>query len=253
MLKNVASPAFAGFASYGAARTSLQRELVALRCSATSSVAVAPESKPRRPQADTRRALACTHYLVFKEPTADARSSGRGALPQEPSLREPSNVTRRPGACQPLSRPTQPAKILPCSAPAPRLAARASARHLWHHPGRGTASGATFQSNRAHPGCQAGPPPGLQRADVRTGAPGAGQRRSRLNGVAGLHHVRRLSLATARALPLPPRRAHPCLAHSVSLTKCCSRAPLRSTNRRPAIPWSVLSRVRSSPIRLLFT
>jgi hypothetical protein len=160
MLKNVASPAFAGFASYGAARTSLQRELVALRCSATSSVAVAPESKPRRPQADTRRALACTHYLVFKEPTADARSSGRGALPQEPSLREPSNVTRRPGGCQPLSRPTQPAKILPCSAPAPRLAARASARHLWHHPGRGTASGATFQSNRAHPGCQAGPPPG---------------------------------------------------------------------------------------------
>ena len=62
--------------------------------------------EPRHPQADTRRVVcACTHYLVFKEPTRRPPLSRPGPL--EPSSREPCDVTRPWEPCQPLScRPT---------------------------------------------------------------------------------------------------------------------------------------------------
>jgi len=79
---------------------------------------------PRAEQADTRRAVrlcltasarqccACTHYLVFKEPDAQARSTrhvpprGPAAVPSDrpfPSaLGEPYKVTIGRSRCQPL-------------------------------------------------------------------------------------------------------------------------------------------------------
>ena len=58
--------------------------------------------EPGHPQADTRRVFvcACTHYLVFKEPTASPPISRR--VPEQPSVREPFNVTAAGSACQPL-------------------------------------------------------------------------------------------------------------------------------------------------------
>ena len=115
MLKNVASPASARAATlntrrlgFGLARTSLQRELSALRCSVTSSVAVTPGPKPRRPQADTRRAMACTHYLVFKEPTAGRLASRRQRPPPRTVLEGTLQCYANPRVLStPISRPPQ--------------------------------------------------------------------------------------------------------------------------------------------------
>ena len=58
--------------------------------------------RPGHPQADTRRVFvcACTHYLVFKEPTASPPISRR--VPKQSSVREPFDVTASGSACQPL-------------------------------------------------------------------------------------------------------------------------------------------------------
>jgi len=120
MLKNVASPASARAAAlntrrlgFGMARTSLQRELLALRCSVTSSVAVAPGPKPRRPQADTRRAMACTHYLVFKEPTAERLASSRQRPPPRTVLEGTLQCYASPWVLStPISRPPERSKTL---------------------------------------------------------------------------------------------------------------------------------------------
>jgi hypothetical protein len=57
--------------------------------------------EPGHPQADTRRVFvcACTHYLVFKEPTASPPISRR--VPEQPSVREPFDVTAAGSVCQP--------------------------------------------------------------------------------------------------------------------------------------------------------
>src|SRR6476646_6974696 len=51
------------------------------------------------PPADTRRVCACTFYLVFKEPEWPL------PLRRQPSLGEPSNLTKRIRACQPSAFP----------------------------------------------------------------------------------------------------------------------------------------------------
>jgi hypothetical protein len=87
-----------------------------LRCSVMSSMGGSRLAFPTitdgrstnsaAPPADTRRVCACTFYLVFKEPDCspgDAKTRAAELFPlrRRPSLGEPSNLTRRPGACQP--------------------------------------------------------------------------------------------------------------------------------------------------------
>jgi hypothetical protein len=100
-------------------------------------------------EASARLVCACTHYLVFKEPTASPPTSRR--VPIRPSVREPFNVTASGLACQPLI-PWPPAFSFGAPASVRRLG------NLTRLPARNAPC--QYFSARARNFLRAAPPPG---------------------------------------------------------------------------------------------